>query len=69
MNPYSNAYSVGYYYGRALGYVRSGNDLSPHDEAYVETQGFKDGFAAGKRDFEEIDLPKEAISHTQEDNS
>lgn len=56
MNPYSVAYAVGYYYGRSRGFVPSGHDLPVEDRALEENQGFKDGFAAGVRDYQDVDV-------------
>lgn len=62
MNPYTIAYAIGYYYGRAYSadeYIA----MPEHDMYHRQNQGFVDGLAAGRRDFQEVDLP---IIATQE---
>jgi len=59
---YLHAYARGYYFGRTMGFIPNDEDMSAEDQAYAKNQGFLDGFAAGVHDFEEIDLPKEALS-------
>lgn len=62
MNTYSVAYTVGYYYARSRGYIPTGHDLPAADEALISNQGFIDGFAAGKRDYEEVDVVHQALN-------
>ena len=61
MNPYAVAYAIGYYYGRA--YPRNAlPELAPHDEYHRGNQGFEDGLEAGRRDYEQVDLPLVAMA-------
>lgn len=62
MNPYTIAYAIGYYYGRAYS-ADADVPLPEHDMYHRQNQGFTDGLAAGRRDFQEVDLP---IIATQE---
>jgi hypothetical protein len=62
MNPYAIAYAVGYYYARSRGYIPTGHDLPEADQALVENQGFIDGFAAGQRDFQDVDVAHQAMN-------
>jgi hypothetical protein len=66
MNPYSIAYAVGYFYGRSRGYIPTGSDLPQEDEALMLNQGFNAGFEAGQRDYQAIDLSKQAVSEPVE---
>jgi hypothetical protein len=65
MNPYTVAYAIGYFYGRSYS-ADTEVSLPEHDLYHKGNQGFTDGLAAGKRDFEEVDLP---IIAMQEPNS
>jgi len=61
MNPYAIAYAIGYYYGRA--YPRNAlPELAPYDEYHRGNQGFEDGLEAGRRDYEQVDLPLVAMA-------
>lgn len=61
MNPYAIAFSVGYYYGRA--FPRDAEVMFPeHDMWYRANKGFEDGLIAGRRDYEDVDLPMVALS-------
>lgn len=61
MNPYAIAYSIGYYYGRA--YPRDAEVALPAaDEYHRGNQGFEDGLEAGRRDYEQVDLPLVALA-------
>jgi hypothetical protein len=61
MNPYTLAFAIGYYYGRA--YPRDAHPaLSDADMYHSTNKGFDDGLAAGRRDFEEVDLVAAAES-------
>lgn len=66
MNPYAIAYAIGYFYGRSY---RPHEEivLPPEDMVHRENQGFADGLAAGRRDFEEIDLPIIALAQSELD--
>jgi len=56
MNPYAIAFAIGYYYGRA--FPRDAEVALPAaDEYHRGNQGFEDGLAAGRRDYEDVDLP------------
>jgi hypothetical protein len=65
--PYTHAYARGYYYGRAFCGVEFEAGVSIEDEQWLETLGFRDGLEAGRRDFQELDLPDEALSHAKVD--
>jgi len=61
MNPYAIAFAIGYYYGRAFprdAYVT----LPAADEYHRGNQGFEDGLEAGRRDYEDVDLPLVALA-------
>lgn len=58
MNPYSIAYALGYFYGRAHGTIPV---LPEQDEYHAKNAGFNDGFAAGMRDWQDVDLPRAAL--------
>jgi len=61
MNPYTIAFAIGYYYGRA--YPRDDTPvMSDADMYHRNNKGFEDGLAAGRRDFEELDLVAAAES-------
>lgn len=61
MNPYAIAFAVGYYYGRAFPSYLSHEIIVPEqDMGHRSNVGFDDGFKAGQRDFQEVDLPIEA---------
>lgn len=63
MTPYTTAYAVGYFYGRAYpSSDRSDITMPEQDYCYRNTVGFKNGFEAGQRDFERIDLSLEALA-------
>ena len=65
MNPYTIAFAIGYYYGRAY----SADAIVPlpeHDQYHRQNQGFTDGLEAGRRDFQDVDLP---IIAMQEESS
>lgn len=67
MVPYITAYAVGYFYGRAYpSYEADDITMPEQDHCYRDSLGFKDGFVAGRRDFESIDLPLEVLSPTAE---
>lgn len=66
MNPYAVAYSIGYYYGRAIGSIPY--PLPQADEYHSKNQGFLDGFAAGFRDFQDVDLPLAALAELVADS-
>ena len=62
MNPYAIAFAIGYFYGRA--YSADQDVLLPAQDLYHKSnQGFADGLEAGRRDFQDIDLPIIAESH------
>ena len=59
MNPYTLAFAIGYFYGRA--YPRDAYPTLPLADIHHSTnKGFEDGLAAGRRDFEEVDLVADA---------
>jgi len=65
-HPYTLAYARGYYYGRAYCGQEINSLISEEDMYWRDTVGFRDGLEAGKRDFQEVDLPFEASAHDQE---
>lgn len=66
MNPYAIAFAIGYYYGRA--FPRDAEVILPsHDEYHRGNQGFEDGLEAGRRDYEQVDLPLVALAVEAED--
>lgn len=65
MNPYSTAYAIGYYYGRAFP-VDAEVTLPEEDQSKANNQGFYDGLAAGRRDYSEVDLPVAALAEPAE---
>ena len=67
MNPYTLAFGIGYYYGRA--YPRDEMPiLAEADMPYAGTYGFIAGLERGRRDFEEIDLVVAAETQDPVDN-
>ncbi len=56
MNSYTIAYAIGYYYGRAYS-ADADVPMPDHDMYHRQNQGFTDGLEAGRRDFEDVDLP------------
>lgn len=60
MNPYAIAFSIGYYYGRAFP-IDAMPSIRPHDERHRANKGFDDGLEAGRRDYQEVDLPIQAM--------
>lgn len=68
MNTYALSYAVGYFYGRAYPPHAAGDIVLPtQDQYHRQNAGFKDGFEAGQRDYQNIDLPTEALSTEQVD--
>jgi len=67
MNAYAMAFAIGYYYGRAYGGIANVT-LPEHDIYHKNNQGFSDGLVAGRRDFQEIDLPILAMEQPHVDN-
>ena len=65
-NTYTKAFAIGYYYGRGC---LTDIDMPSEDQAYQSHQGFKDGLAAGRNDFIEIDLPIAALSSKEIENA
>ncbi len=65
-NTYTVAYAVGYYYGRAFP-EDSYENMPPVDITLKDTQGFRDGLAAGRHDFEVIDLTTQALAEKEVD--
>lgn len=64
MNPYTMAFAIGYFYGRA--YPTQVEPTMPVQDLYHrENQGFTDGLEAGRRDYREIDLPLEALAQSK----
>jgi hypothetical protein len=61
-NPYTLAYARGYYYGRAYCGQEPETPMSMEDLYWRDTVGFNDGLAAGKRDFQDLDLTAQAMS-------
>lgn len=61
MNPYTMAFAIGYFYGRAFP-TDIEVILPPHDLYHCGNQGFVDGLAAGRRDFQDVDLPVTAVA-------
>jgi len=61
---FTKAYAVGYFYGRALMDVKMG--MPAEDQALQDHYGFKAGMEDGFRDYQEIDLPKYALSQAAE---
>ncbi len=57
MNPYAMAFAIGYFYGRAYPAADQMPKLPAQDQYHSENQGFVDGLAAGRRDFQDVDLP------------
>ncbi len=55
-NPYTIAYAIGYYYGRAYS-ADADVPLPEHDMYHRQNLGFTHGLEAGRRDFQEVDLP------------
>jgi hypothetical protein len=62
MTPYAIAYSIGYYYGRS-GVIQ----IAEHDTYHRSNPGFELGFEAGKRDFQDVDLPTIALAYEEVD--
>lgn len=59
MNPYSIAFAIGYYYGRA--FPRDAEVVMSEQDMYHRSNaGFDAGLEAGRRDFEQLDLPAAA---------
>ena len=55
MNPYTIAFAIGYYYGRAYPYDAMPR-LPEADIPYAGTHGFIAGLERGQHDFGEVDL-------------
>lgn len=68
MDLYTKSYAIGYFYGRVYpSYLADGITMPPQDHYIRDHVSFKDGFEAGQRDFQDVDLPMEAISQEQVD--
>ena len=68
MNAYALSYALGYFYGRSRPYFfDNGNTVPEQDRALSNNTGFKFGFEAGFRDFQDIDLLAEALSTEEVD--
>jgi hypothetical protein len=65
MNPYSIAFAIGYYYGRAFP-ADAQIAMPPEDQSRASNKGFYDGLAAGRRDYGDVDLPIAAMAETAE---
>jgi hypothetical protein len=60
-NAYNRAFAVGYFYGRA--YTANEMPVMPtEDLVFRGTSGFGAGLVAGREDFQEVDLPRAALS-------
>ena len=66
MNPYTIAYAIGYYYGRAYS-ADADVELPEADMYHRSNQGFVDGLEAGRRDFQDVDLPVIALKQAAVD--
>lgn len=66
MNPYTIAFTIGYFYGRAYS-TDSDVTLPEADMVHKTNRGFTDGLQAGRRDFQAIDLPIAAMAQEQVD--
>lgn len=65
-NPYTIAFAIGYFYGRA--YPTDAATIMPeHDLYHREHQGFIDGLNEGRRDYQDVDLPIIALSQPQDE--
>lgn len=64
MCTYTNAFALGYYYGRTFP-ADANLELQEQDMALYNNAGFASGFERGQIDFQEIDLPKIALSMTE----
>jgi hypothetical protein len=68
MTPYAIAYSIGYFYGRAYpSYIADDITMPVQDHYHRNTEGFKAGFEAGQRDFQDVDLPTIALAYEEVD--
>jgi len=62
---YRNAYAVGYYYGRTFAGAGGRINICELDKCYTTqhlSSAFDAGYAAGERDFQEIDLVAQALA-------
>jgi len=59
-HPYTVAFAIGYFYGRAHD-AAAGITMPEHDMYHRSNAGFTAGLEAGRRDFQEIDLPLVAL--------
>ena len=62
---YTKAYAVGYFYGRAMMDIKMG--MPEEDQALQDHAGFKAGVMAGFLDFQNIDLPTQALEVPRND--